>query len=993
MLEVMRLLLPCVGLLACSQIPPPAGDPPPDGETPSEKLRVSEVVANNEGAWIDEWGEVDDFIEIENTSSRMQRLSRFQIVDGTDQRVTLPDVRLDPGEVVVLWADDEPEQGELHLPFKLSSGGERVRIIGPDEELVDDVSIPELDINEAYARFGNDFAVCRYPSPTRRNPATCEPPAPPSLVDEEFEPFELPDPYPATTSEVVLSELALRPAEFIEIYNGSDEAIQLSDYGLWLSPHKPGQSWPTQGAGIEVELPDETLRSGERLAVTVRAADTSELEDDPLFEGVATLFLTETGQASNRVDFMRWPEDAALSRSPDENGVFAYCRNTTPDEANECDPLPSREVGDRVRHLRTPGDFAALTEGDPLVGIQSLKWVLDMSAGGVVHLLASSRWPLHYNFVREEIYHEPMLDRCDPLENAEFYQGWYDFSVLEYFRVEGRRFLLGTFSLHGGSGLHAVEYANGDVISPEQMKLGFYSAIPHTADPSEWVLRAQDDEQLEKIREIEGTLPLAGVNAPFVGVEYQPLTRGASFGTLRFIPAGELETATFGRDTIVVTDDVPNDIPFVAGLITEAFQTPLAHVNVLSQNRNTPNAALRDARNDPRLRDHFDTLVRLEVTATELLVREATATEVREFWEERAVAGPALAPRLDTSVRGVQPLELHSLDSIPQIGAKASQMAEMLRINVEHSGCTDSVPIRTPEKPFAVPVVHYIEHFEASGAKDLLAELREDEDFDADPALRAEGLAAVKATIMAHPVDEELLAEVTAAVDERFGNTRVRFRSSSNTEDLPSFNGAGLYTSISAELDQPDRRVDDALRTVWASLWNGRAYDERRYANIDDTDIAMGVLVHPASLSEEANGVAVSRNILDPNRGDIYYINVQAGEASVTNPAPGVTTDQFIYRWPPRQPATDYTSESSVLEAIPDHGAHVLSDDEIRAVACGLGAIHDHFRPKLDPGFENRWFAMEIEFKFLDGDRELLIKQARPHSFGAETFSADCRDL
>ena len=49
---------------------------------------------------------------------------------------------------------------------------------------------------------------------------------------------------------------------------------------------------------------------------------------------------------------------------------------------------------------------------------------------------------------------------------------------------------------------------------------------------------------------------------------------------------------------IVLTDDVPNDIPFVGGLITEAFQTPLAHVNVLSQNRGTPNAALLNARQD-----------------------------------------------------------------------------------------------------------------------------------------------------------------------------------------------------------------------------------------------------------------------------------------------------------------------------------------------------------------------------------------------------------
>lgn len=989
-----RLFGAGLSVLACGQVPPPDGGEGSE-ERPSGQLLISEVMADNEGAWIDEWGEADDFIEIENATNRPQRLSKFDLVDGNGQRAALPNLRLQPGEVVLLWADDDPSQGDRHLPFKISSDGERLRIVGPEERLVEEVTVPRLGINEAYARVDAGFVVCRYPSPTRRNPGSCEPPAPPSLVDESFEPFQLPDPYPATNSRVVLSELALRPAEFIEIYNGSDDAIELDDHSLWLAAQKPGQSLPEPGTGVEVPLPAGVrLKPGERLAVPVQSQHTSELETDPLFEGVASLFQRAEDTPVNRVDFMRWPEGAALSRLPDGNGRLSYCTNVTPGEANDCDVLPSREVGDRVRHLRTPGDFAALTAGDPLVGIESLKFVLDLTAGGVIHLLSSTRWPLHYTFVREQIYHEPVLDRCDPAQNAEFYQGWYDFSVSEYFRVEGRRFLLGTLSVHGGSGLHAVEFALGDVISPAQMKLAFFSVIPHTDNPSDWVLRAQDDDQLAKVRELEGTLPLAGPNAPFVGMTYQPLTRGVAFGTLRFISASDLETATFGRDTIVVTDDVPNDIPFVAGLVTEAFQTPLAHVNVLSQNRNTPNAALRGAREDPRLRDHFDELVRLEVTATDILVRRATAAEVREFWQDREeVAGPVLAPRLDASLRGVQSLEDHDLDSIPRIGAKASQMAEMMRIRVAREGCLGSVPIRTPDRPFAVPVIHYLEHFESSGAKALLDELRADPDFDADPRRRAEGLARVQSLMRSHPVAEEILSEVTLAIEERFGNERVRFRSSSNTEDLPSFNGAGLYTSISAELDQSDRRVDDALRTVWASLWNGRAYDERRYANIDDTKVAMGVLVHPASLSEEANGVAVSRNILDPNRGDIYYVNVQAGEASVTNPAPGVTTDQLIYRWPPRTPATDYTSESSVLSALAEPGPHVLSEDEVRAVACGLGAIHDHFRPKLDPDFENRWFAMEIEFKLLDRDRELLIKQARPHSFGSETFAPDCRDF
>jgi hypothetical protein len=220
----------------------------------------------------------------------------------------------------------------------------------------------------------------------------------------------------------------------------------------------------------------------------------------------------------------------------------------------------------------------------------------------------------------------------------------------------------------------------------------------------------------------------------------------------------------------------------------------------------------------------------------------------------------------------------------------------------------------------------------------------------------------------------------------------VRFRSSSNTEDLPGFNGAGLYTSTSAELGDDSRSVEDALRTVWASLYNARAYDERAYARIDDASVGMGVLVHEAFLAEQANGVAVSRNVLEPTRGDIYYLNAQAGEASVTNPAPGVATEQLVYRWG-RQPPILYQSDSSLLSALSTSASKVLSVQEVMDISCALRTVHQLFAPVVDPTGADPWFAMEVEFKLIGADRRLLIKQARPHSFGRPVSFGDCREL
>jgi hypothetical protein len=959
---------------------------------PAVGFSINEVMSQNEGAWIDADGETNDWVELVNRGSDVIQLSDYWLEDGSGRRARLSGSSLGPRERRLFWADDESMTG--HLPFELSSQGDRLRLTDRYERVIDELELPALGENEVFARYpdgSGEPRACRYASPSRDNGDACAPPEPPSLGDDVvFEPMALPPDFPPAPAGLGLSELALRPAPgaaaFVELYNGGAASTQLDGYTLEVAAHAPHLPWPAPLSGRAIALPAQALAPGERAIVPLAPTDLAELEADPNFEGVVTLFDAASAVVA-RVDFMSWPLGSGLMRKPNSLS-YRYCTNATPGAPDDCEPLASRPIGDRLRYLRTPGDYAALAEGGEELGIQSVKFVVDLNAPGLVHLLGSARWPLHYTFVRERVYLEPALDRCDPAQNSEFYQGWSAFSATEYYRVEGRRFLLGTLSHYGGSGLDAVEYTYGDAINGPQMREGFFEAVSHSDAPGDWVLHPLDDTQVQKVRSIEGELPLVGPNAPFEGVTYQPLTEGTTFGTLRFVPASELDSTPLGPDVILVTDDVPNDIPLVGGLVTEAFQTPLAHVNVLSQNRGTPNASLKHARQE--LAPFLDRLVRLEVSPAGLLIDDADPEQARAFLDARRPSGPLVAARLDTSLRGVQPLSEHGLGSLPAIGAKAAQLAELGSGRTPYCGSLSS--ITTPETPFAVPLVHSIEHLERSGARPLLDELETRAEFVADPLARARGLAEVRALIQSTPVEPGLLAEVEAAVRARFGEERVRFRSSSNTEDLPGFNGAGLYTSVSAELGDESRRVDDALRSVWASLYNARAYDERRYALIDEHSVAMGVLVHSAFRAERANGVAVSRNVLDPTRGDIYYLNAQAGEASVTNPAPGVATEQLIYRWG-REPPIVYQSESSLVAALAGPGQPVLTSGEVLDLACALRTVHELFRPLLDPAGENPWFGMEVEFKFLGPERRLLIKQARPHSFGAPTPFGDCREL
>lgn len=952
------------------------------------KLRINEALSDNDGVAVDELGETDDWVELINLDTQPVALAGFSLRDRSGRAWPLPEEELEPGATLVLWADGEPDQGARHATFKLDADGDELVLSYSGCGEVDRLAIPELPVNYSFARLPDGEGagtVCRYASPGKPNGSRCEPPPPPELPDDvSFAPYEWPEVFPSVTSPLVITELALRPAAYVEVQNQSESTLDLGSYALRIAPSALGGALPTVTDGVVLSWPVAQLAPGARAVVEVTDVG---LEPE-VFEGVASVFDAE-GNALERVPFMRWPEGAVLARVPDDAGFFTFCNEGSPGAPNEaCTPLEGRDVGDRVHALRTPNDFSALSEGKTEVGQEGVKFVVDMAAGDTVHLLSARRWALHYTFIREQIYGDPPLDRCDPAQAVDFNRGWFEFSVSEYFRSEGRRFLLGTLVRHA-NGMHTVEFAGGDAISPAQMRRAFFAVVAHTPNPRAYALRPADAAQVLRIRMIEGQVPIVGPNAPFQDVHYQPLTQTVGYGVLRFVPAEQLEREPLPLRSLVITDAVPNDIPLVEGLITEAFQTPLSHVNVLSRARGTPNMALAHAREDARLTPLLGKLVRLEVGPSDFSVREATPAEADAFWTERTPKGPKVIPPRDLSVRGLVPLAGRGLDDVPALGAKAAQFAELMRVDRVPAYCpSDTVPLLVPERAFAIPLSHYVDHFEASGAAALLTELLDDPDFRADPAAHEAGLLALRQMILEHPVDAAFLREVEAAVRERFGEERVRFRSSSNTEDLPEFNGAGLHTSTSAELGDPKRTVQDALRTVWASLWNTRAFDEREYANLDQTQVAMGVLVHPAHLGEAAQGVAISRNLMHVIRSDVYFIDAQIGEASVVNPAPGVVTEQVLYTWPGRTPEITYLSRSSLTG-----GSPVLSLLEQRRVACATRAVHEHFRPLLDPDGTNRLFAMQIEFKFRRGTRALEVKQARPQPFGGTDFPTDCREI
>jgi hypothetical protein len=445
-------------------------------------------------------------------------------------------------------------------------------------------------------------------------------------------------------------------------------------------------------------------------------------------------------------------------------------------------------------------------------------------------------------------------------------------------------------------------------------------------------------------------------------------------GLLSFVEDDDVENVEF-RD-IVVLEVVPNDISAIQGLITQAFQTPLSHVNVLSQNRGTPNMGLRGAWTNETLRALEDEWVELTVDAFDWGIRGVTQEEADDWWEENRPDPIEVGP-MDTSIQELVDIEdvldlenltlEEALDvAVPRFGGKASHFAGLA-----------SIPDFPNPDAFVVPVYFFDQYMQANGFWDRVEAMLVDPDFLGDPAVRRRTLSDLRDSIETGTVVAGFEDLLVGKMNTDFPGVRMRFRSSTNAEDIGGFNGAGLYTSKTGDLNDPERPVLDAVRKVWASTYTDRAYSEREYYGIDHRNIGMALLCHRSFPNEDANGVAITANIFDPSGlSPGFYVNVQEGGESVVLPEPGVTTDQFIYYYTQSGQPIVYLFHSN---QVPD-GETVLTNAQAFELGQALEAIHSYFAPVY--GTTGGFYGMDVEFKFdssAGNGSELYVKQARPY--------------
>jgi len=105
-------------------------------------------------------------------------------------------------------------------------------------------------------------------------------------------------------------------------------------------------------------------------------------------------------------------------------------------------------------------------------------------------------------------------------------------------------------------------------------------------------------------------------------------------------------------------------------------------------------------------------------------------------------------------------------------------------------------------------------------------------------------------------IQQELKDEIIDAY-KAIGAGRVAVRSSATAEDLPDASFAGQQDTFLNV--QGATQLLDAVKRCWASLWSERAIAYRRNQNIDDSKIAMSVVVQKM-IDSEVSGVMFTVN-------------------------------------------------------------------------------------------------------------------------------------
>jgi rifampicin phosphotransferase len=609
-------------------------------------------------------------------------------------------------------------------------------------------------------------------------------------------------------------------------------------------------------------------------------------------------------------------------------------------EVKSLGQVASRADFDRLSRVYYRGRFYALPH---------LMFVIDRRDHDRVYYVNSKRFAFHKDFVNATYL---SLER-----GRAFYEN-------NYLRPE-RRFLLGTVAYQPSLDRFTFEFWEGDRLTKDLLAAAyaalsrtFYAPLAFKTNSS-----AQEAAAAELNHTAQPAVPVMTAREFAGNSEYQPLNLGAGIGQLRILDRLTPDTV-IDRNQIVIFKEVPVQLTPLSGIITTEPASPLSHVNMLAKSWGIPVAHIKNA--DRLFKQLEGKYVRLDVSENDYKLAPADAREVTERnrqWTKRA---DLVTPRADLSEGRLTDLRDQRARDAIRFGAKSANLGELIQARLG---------LQVPPG-FTIPFRYYQEFIRRDRLEDRIAAAVEEDRFVHDPAYRKARLAELRGWIQAAPLDAAFKRAVLDKAHRQHPGKPLFARSSTNAEDLPNFSGAGLYTTVPNV--RTDEQLLEAIKTVWASVWNYEAYEARESFGMNHFGVYPAVLLQEG-IDADSAGVAITTDPFDPQDRGAVYVNAKRGLGIKVVEGKRVA-EQVIYR--PRSLTVQVLtrSDEDTMLAFDEKGgvkevgieAHraVLTDEMVRRLARAALAIKRTFGGR----------DQDIEWVYARG--QLYIVQSRPYVEG-----------
>jgi len=139
-------------------------------------LYINELSGADQMEYPDEYGEYDDWIELYNANDAELNFGALYLTDDLDDPAKMRVRQNSPDSTSIaalgykiLFADGTPEQGILHMDFRISAKGEElglVQLVGLDTVILDQVVFDNLYAHTSYSRITDGNMLWRHQAPT-----------------------------------------------------------------------------------------------------------------------------------------------------------------------------------------------------------------------------------------------------------------------------------------------------------------------------------------------------------------------------------------------------------------------------------------------------------------------------------------------------------------------------------------------------------------------------------------------------------------------------------------------------------------------------------------------------------------------------------------------------------------------------------------------------------------------------------------------------------